>query len=212
MLPALIPSLIQGGLGLAQTLGGLIGAKKRRTEAEKAARPDVGIMDFYNKALAQYSPDASKSKFYQTQQNQIGRGLATGIGASQTRRGGLSAISGLVQGASDASARAGVQAEQMGRQDLNTLGYASRLAGTERDKRNNLILQRSAQKSNLFNMGLGNIMKGASSAAYAYGEGAANDGDSGDLTYLPERPRTQFQRTQPRQPKLPTLMSSRRGS
>ena len=179
MAPALIPALIQGGLGLGQTIGGLIGARKRRKEAEKAARPDVGIMDYYNKSLARYSPNAYKSTYYQQMQNQIGRGLATGIGATQSRRGGLSTIPGLVQGATDASARAAAQAEQMGRQDLSNLGYAARLAGTERDKMNNLIMQRYAQKVNLLNQGLGNIMKGGSSAAYAYGEGSADGGGSG---------------------------------
>lgn len=183
MLPAIvpfIPAIAQGALGLGQTIFGAIGAAKARRKAEaaiRAMRPDQGILDYYNKALARYSPNAYQSAYYQQMQNQIQRGLATGLGASQTRRGGLMALPGLVQGSLDQQARAAGQAEQMQAQALGQLGGAAQVRAAEirrpQEANINLLLSKAAQKATLLNQGLQNIYGGASTAAYQLGEGAA---------------------------------------
>lgn len=176
-----IPAIGQGLMGLGQTIFGGLGAAKARRAAERdiaGRRPDEGIMNYYRQALARYSPDPYRSMYYQEQQRQAGRGLATGISAAQTRRGGLGAIGGLTQQYMDASARAGAQAEQMGRQDLAQLGSAARVAAAEKqrieDMKTNLLMQKWAQKAQLMNQGMQNIYGAGSTAAYMTGGGEDN--------------------------------------
>jgi hypothetical protein len=187
MLPAIvpfIPAIAQGVMGLGQTIFGALGAGKARREAERAVnamRPDQGIMDYYNKALARYNPNAYQSTYYQQMQNQINRGLATGLGASQTRRGGLMALPGLVQGSMDQQARAAAQAEQIAGQDLSRLAGAAQMSAADRrrveEAKTNLLLQKWAQKAKLMNQGLQNIYGAGSTAAYLMGgDGSGSSG------------------------------------
>lgn len=161
----MIPALIQGGIGLAQTIFGGLGAAKARRAAEKAMQPDQSVMDYYNKARAAYDPNAYRSAQFQQESGQLNRSLTSALGAAQTRRGGLMALPGLVQSGQDAMGRAVARAEQQRQSNLSQLGGASMRASAERDKMRNLLLQRYAQKANLMNQGMQNVFKGASTAA-----------------------------------------------
>jgi hypothetical protein len=151
---AFAPAIAKGVFGLAQSIFG--GGARRRAEREleqqaKSYEVSPGIMDYYQKALARYSPDPYKSPLYQEQQKQIGRNLATGIGAAQDRRSGLSAISRLTQGASDASA-------------LSQLGQAAQMRNAAEQKKfdmlYNLKAQRAGQAATRESQGFQNIFGG----------------------------------------------------
>lgn len=156
----------------AQAVGGLFqsifsGRKRKERELEKYAdtwRPSESILDLYNKAYSRYNPNAYQSKMYQEQQNQIQRNLATGIGASQDRRGGLANIAALTQGANDASRRAATAAEQMQGQQLSQLGQAAaQKAAQDRygyEMKYNLLAAKAGQAARTQNMGLQNIYGG----------------------------------------------------
>jgi hypothetical protein len=161
--------IIAGG---AQALGGVAqtlfsGEKKANRKLEafaKTIKPSSSILDYYNKALAKYSPNAYTSAAYQQQQNQIGRNLATGITSSQNRRGGLATIGGLVQNANDASARAGAAAEQQQGQNLSRLGQAAQMQTREMQRpeemQYNLLSAKAGQAASRKNQGLKNIFGG----------------------------------------------------
>jgi len=166
---------------ILQTVGGLLqtafsGVKKANKNLENFAntyKPNESIMDFYSKALSKYSPNAYNSASYRQQTNNIGRNLSTGINAAQTRRGGLATISGLVQGANDASGRAVAQAEQQQNQDLAQLGTATNMKAAE-DKipfqiKYNLLSAKAGQAAKMKNNGLQNIFGGLSSGASLFG-------------------------------------------
>jgi hypothetical protein len=166
--------IIAGGLktvgGLAQTI--FSGEKKANRKLEQFAntyKPNESIMDFYNKALSRYDSNAYNSAAYKQQTNQIGRNLATGIGASQSRRGGLATIGGLVQGSNDASARAAAQAEQQQAQSLGQLGQAAGMKTQEQkypfEMKYNLLAAKAGQAARTKNMGLQNIFGGLSDVA-----------------------------------------------
>lgn len=177
--------IIAGGLktvgGLAQTI--FSGEKKANRKLEQFAntyKPNESIMDFYNKALSRYDSNAYNSAAYKQQTNQIGRNLATGIGASQSRRGGLATIGGLVQGSNDASARAAAQAEQQQAQSLGQLGQAAGMKTQEQkypfEMKYNLLAAKAGQAARTKNMGLQNIFGGLSDVA-----GMAGGGDPDNI-------------------------------
>jgi len=186
--PLTIASLASGAL---KTIGGGLqtlfsGEKKANRKLERFAdtyKPNESIMDFYNKALAKYDPNAYNSAAYRQQTNQIGRNLATGIGASQNRRGGLATIGGLVQGSNDASARAAAQAEQQQGQDLSRLGQAAGMKTQEQrypfEMKYNLLAAKAGQAARTKNMGLQNIFGGLSDVAGMAGGGDGGTGAAG---------------------------------
>lgn len=156
--------------GLAQSI--FSGRKRKERELEKYAetwKPSQSILDYYNQAYARYNPNAYQSKMYQEQQNQIQRNLATGIGASQERRGGLANIAALTQGASDSSRRAATAAEQMQGQQLSQLGSAAQQkAAQDRygyELKYNLLAQKAGQAARTQNMGLQNLYGGLADLA-----------------------------------------------
>jgi hypothetical protein len=173
---SLIPAGLQTLAGIGQTL--FSGEKKANKKLEKFAnsyKPNESIMDLYNKALSRYDTNAYNSAGYRQQTNNINRNLVTGINASQTRRGGLSTISGLVQGANDASGRAVVQAEQQQAQQLGQLAQATGMKAAE-DKvpfelKYNLLAAKAGQAARTKNMGLQNIFGGLSNASSMLGGG-----------------------------------------
>lgn len=165
---------ITGGL---QALGGLAqfafsGVKKANRRLEKfvnSYKPNASILDYYNKALNNYSANPYTSQSYQNQTNRIGRNLATGISASQDRRGGLANISALVQGSNDAEARAASQAEAAQRQNLGVLGGATRMKAQEDFKpfemKYNLLAAKAGAAATQKRQGLQNMFGGFSNAA-----------------------------------------------
>lgn len=171
-----IVGLIGAGLGLYQTIAGGVKAKKNEKELEAQAKgfqPNQSIMDYYNKALAKYSPNPYQSVSYGQQKNQINRNLATGINATQNRRLGVGAIGGLVQQANDASARAAGNAESQGNQQLGILGQAAGAKTAEEQKRFDMLYNLKAMKAgagaSMENSGISNLYGGLSTAATLYG-------------------------------------------
>ena len=151
-MPVTTAALIAGGV---KVLGGVAqaafsGRKKKERDLEKFANsytPNSSIMDYYNKSLARYNANPYQSQSYQNQQNLINRNLATGLSASQDRRGGLAALSGLVQGSNDASARAGAMAENQQAQALSQLGSAAGAKTREDSKKFDMIYNLKAMKA-----------------------------------------------------------------
>jgi len=164
-------SLGMGGaqtlFGIGQAIAGAAQVKRTQRDLENQAnsfKPNQSILDYYNKSLQRYSANPYNSQQYQTQQNMIGRNMATGINASQNKRLGLSAIGGLVQGANDASAKAVSQAEAEQGQNLNRLGQASGMKTNEEQKKfdmlYNLKAMKAGQAANTVNSGIRNIFGG----------------------------------------------------
>ena len=167
-----IPGLLQAVGGLIQGIFGGGARRKAQKELEGMVnkyQPNSSIMDYYNKALSKYSSNPYTSQFYQNQQNQIQRNLATGVSALQDRRSALAGIGKSVQIANDATARAGANAEQQQRQDLGILGAATGMkAGEDRrkfDMKYNLLAQKAGQSASTGNMGYRNIFGGLSNLA-----------------------------------------------
>jgi hypothetical protein len=146
-MPVTIASAAASGVGaLSQGIGALFTAKKRKRaereyEAEIAKqKPDEGIMDVYNKAVARYNPNAYQSAFYnQQKQNVLGQ-QAAGIGALQDRRSALAGIPSITQASNRALQSAGVAAEQQQAQQLSQLSGAASAAAAEKNRIKNLKL------------------------------------------------------------------------
>ena len=167
---------ISGGLqflgGLGQTI--TAGVKKANRNLEKQVnsyQKNDSIMDFYNKSLNQYSANAYDSIGYQNDTNKIQRNLASGIGASQDKRGGLSTIAGLVQGANNADANAAQRAVVAQRQNLQMLGSATRMKAVEDfrpfEMKYNLLAAKAGAAAKQKKDGMQNMFGGLSSAASA---------------------------------------------
>ena len=165
---------ITGGL---QALGGLVqtftsGVKKKEKALEALAdsyKPNEGIVDYYNKALAKYDPNPYTSQSYLNDTNKIQRNLGTGLAASQDRRGGLGTLSTLVQGANDAGANAASRAENQQNQALSQLGNAARVKAQEDFKpfemKYNLLAAQAGAAAKQKAQGLQNFYGGLASMA-----------------------------------------------
>lgn len=169
-----IPAIAQGLFGLGQSI--FSGRKRAERELKKLAnsyKPNQGIMDYYNKALSRYSANPYESLSYKQRENIIGRNLATGIGASQDRRSGLATVTGLVQGANDAGARASAEAEQQQAQALGQLGQAAQVKAAEErrpfEMKYNLLAQKAGQAATRQNMGIQNIFGALGTASVLMG-------------------------------------------
>lgn len=135
-------------LGLGQTL--FSGKRKAENNLENYAnsyQPNQSIMDYYNKALAKYNPNAYDSAAYQNRRNVNAQNLTTGINALQDRRAGVGNISSLVQGADQANASAAGQAESEQRANLGQLGAASNAKANEDSKKYDLKYNLLAMKA-----------------------------------------------------------------
>ena len=178
-------SIIQGGLGLGQMIGGAIGAAKGRKELKSLLAnapkytPDTGIMSYYNQLqqLAGVSP--TQSAMYKRQMQNIDRITSGGLRGAQDRRGGLAAASSLARSASDAALNAEVAASQQQAQRLGALGAAAQAAAGESRRAFDINVmqpwqtkaqmagQRAAGGAQTFNIGAGNIFGAGSSLAQA---------------------------------------------
>lgn len=127
----------QGVIGGIQAIGGAITQKKYTKKLEgliAGYKPNAGIMDYYNKALARYSSNPYTSSLYNQQTKNINRNINAGISALQDKRLALGGISSLVQGGNDASLKAATNAEQLQGQQLSQLGGAAQSAAQEQYK------------------------------------------------------------------------------
>ena len=172
---AMLPGIMQGFGGLAQTIFGGGRARRAQRELEKLQTPvyqkSKSIGDYYTKALNRYSADPTKSAMYQTQMQNIQRGTATGLNALRDRRS--SSVTGLVQAQNDASLQAGAAAEQQQAQALNQLGQAAQMqAGEEKmafqynqvapyEKKAALLGAKAAGGNQMMNAGIQNVMGAA---------------------------------------------------
>lgn len=159
-------------------------AKRKKAEAAlenqvNQEKPDSSILDYYNKALAKYSPNPYQSISYNQQNNQIQRNLATGLNNAQDRRLGLGALGGLVQQANDSSAKAVANADAQGRQDLSVLGGAAQRLSSEKkrlfDMKYNLLAMKAGQSAATENAGYRNIYGGLSNLSTLLGGGKKED-------------------------------------
>lgn len=135
-------------LGIGQTLfSGKHRAEKNLEDYANSYQPNQSIMDYYNKALAKYNPNAYQSAEYQNRANINSRNLTTGINAASDRRAGVGALSSLVQGADDANANAASQAEAAQRGNLGQLGAAAGAKSAEDSKKYDLKYNLLAMKA-----------------------------------------------------------------
>lgn len=184
-----VSAAIAGAGALAQGIGSLFTAKKRRKaereyEAEIAKqKPDEGIMDVYNKALARYNPNAYQSAFYnQQKQNVLGQ-QAAGIGALQDRRSALAGIPSITQASNRALQSAGVAAEQQQAQQLGQLSGAAGAVAAEKNRIKNLKLgvmgRKAANLAETQNMlTQGAINTGIKGLSYLYGRDKSKKTDN----------------------------------
>jgi hypothetical protein len=165
-----ISSGISALTGVAQAIGGAIQQKKYTKKVEgmvKGYKPNASIMDFYNKALAKYSPNAYDSASYRQGQQNIQSNLATGISATQNRGAGVGAVGSLVAGANRASLGNIANAENINSAALGRLGQATTMKAQE-DKYGfemlaNLYGAKATGGANIMNAGLTNIGNAANS-------------------------------------------------
>lgn len=158
-------------------------SENKLEEQANSFQPNASILDYYNKALAKYSPNPYQTASYSQQSNEINRNLATGLNAASNKRLGLGAIGGLVQQANDASARAAGNAEASNRQDLSQLAQAAGMKTNEQQKKFDLMYNLTAAKAGAYaqtqNTGLQNLYGGLSNAAYMYASQEKSPWDNG---------------------------------
>ena len=131
--------MIPAILGTAQALFGIgqsifSGRKKaernlnKQIDAAPKTTANKSILDFYNNALQRYGVDPTSSSLYKTQQQNIGRNVASGVASMQDRRLGNSGISSLLRAANDASLNSVAAAEQQRDQRFGVLGNATNMS------------------------------------------------------------------------------------
>ena len=149
--------VLQTGLGILQRGAGYRQAKK----ALKDLGPNQGILDYYEQAKQRYGVSPTESALYKRQQQNIGRNVATGLGALQREGNVLGGVSSLVRGASDAALNAEIAAEQQRAQRFGQLGSAAQMKASEELRPKQLAFQLAAQKAaggtQLANVGMSNI-------------------------------------------------------
>lgn len=177
--PSLIGPLIQGGIGLVQSIFGGSRAHKAQRALENLQTPTYekskAIGDYYNKALQRYNINPYQSNMYNQQQRNIQRGMVAGINALQDRRSAIGGISKLVQSQNDASLKAAAAAEGQQAQAFGQLGQAAGMqAGEDRqafninkmlpyEKQYSLLAQKAAGGNQTMNAGIQNLFGAGSS-------------------------------------------------
>lgn len=168
-------ALIQGGAGLAQTIGGAIQAAKGRKELQReiAAMPKYqqskGILDYYGQASQRFGVSPTESAMYKRQMRNIERGLSSGVASLQDRRSALAGIPKTTRAAADAALDAEVAAEAERSRRFGQLGQAAQMKRAEEmaafqqnlvapsQLRMQLASQRAAGGSQIANVGMSNI-------------------------------------------------------
>lgn len=185
MLPALIPGIAQGVIGLGQMIFGGGKARKAQRELERLQTPqynqNASVLDHYNRALQRFNTDPYSSSLFKMQQQNAARGLTQGINAAGDRRSGLAAISGLVQGQNDSLLKAGISAEQERAQRFNQLANATGMKANEDqmafqynqvapyEKKYNLLAMKAGAANQTANAGMSNLYGGIGSISSIMG-------------------------------------------
>jgi hypothetical protein len=187
-------SLGAGGLQFLTGLGQSIFSGRKK--AEKALNKQIdsapkvtankSIMDFYNTALARYGVSPTDSALYKQQSKNIGRNVATGIGALQDRRSGLGGVSSILRAANDANLNANVAAEQQRNQRFGQLGQAAGMQSQEEkyvfnqnqmlpfELKTNMAAQKLQGANQRTNAGMQNIFGGFNTIASGFSQGENN--------------------------------------
>lgn len=166
---------LQTVIGGIQSIVGSRRAKKAQNQLEglvNSYQPNQSILDYYNKALSRYNPDPYNSAMYRMQNQQAGRGLATGINALQDRRSALMGLPSLISNYNNANLKAAATAEQQQAQALSQLGQATGMKANEDarkfDMKYNLLGQKASGGNQIMNAGFRNIFGGIGSAGNMY--------------------------------------------
>lgn len=132
---AALPLIAQGVGGLAQIFGS--NTKKYQKKLEELTNQSPlysgggGVMDYYNKALQNYTPNPYSSRMYNKSINDIQRGTATGLSALNDRRSALAGVGKLVAIQDDATQKAAINAEQEQQRRLSQVGTAAGMKTNE---------------------------------------------------------------------------------
>ncbi len=178
---------IQGGLGLAQTIGGFFQGKKAQKELERlnapTYAPNQGIANYYKTALNRFQTNPYASQGYTVAQQNANRNLSAGLGALNDRRGGIAGISRLSAINNDAMLKAGVSAENQQNQRFGQLGGATQMKAAD-DKyafqtnqlmpyqqKYNRLAGKAAGGNQIMNAGIQNVFGGLGSMTQAQGLG-----------------------------------------
>lgn len=167
----------QAALGIGQAVAGFIQQRKATKALEKMQSPtytpNKSITDYYNKSLAKYNINPANTDLYRMQEQQAGRGLASGLSALQGRGQALAGVNSLVQAKNDSLLKAGVEAEQQQGQNLNRLGQAAAMKTTEDqrefeinqqqpfERKYNLKAMKASGGTSIANAGISNIFGAA---------------------------------------------------
>jgi hypothetical protein len=180
--------------GTAQTLlgiGQMIFSHKGRDERDlqnyaNTIKPNQSIMDYYNKALAKYNPNAYASSEYQNSIKQNQQNQATSLAAANSRHAGVGVIGGIAAGTANQDASAAGQAEAAQRQNFGQLGQATNMSTSDTNRIQELQFNLRAQKAAAAGAGQAagaqNISGGLQSgsnllmAQKIYGGGTGNQG------------------------------------
>lgn len=162
---------IQSAIGIAQTIGGYIQAHRAQKQLEgmvDSYRPNASILDYYNKAINNYSANPYNSAMYRaaTQRNQ--QNFVTAINSAKDRRGALGALPGLVSATNNADLNAVAGATNQQSKSLAQLGSATQVKAAEDFKpfqlKYNLQSQKAQGGNQIMNAGLQNVVGGLQSA------------------------------------------------
>jgi len=151
---AALAPFIPAALGAATSgISSLVAAGKRNKaerDLENFAKTDKvssSILDYYNKAYNQYSPNAYQSAEYNAQMRNVLGSQAAGINALQNRRSALAGIPSITQASNVASQRAAAGAEAAQRSNLGILGQAAGAKAREEQRLFGNIFNLKAQKA-----------------------------------------------------------------
>lgn len=184
------------GLGGLQTVGGILQSVfsgKHKTEKAledytNSYRKNPSIMDYYNKALNQYSANPYDSAGYRMATQNASRGLNTSLNALGSRRSLLAGLPTAVQGYNDANLKAEANAEGQQRANLGVLGNATRMKAAEDrvpfDLKYNLLAQKAAGANATKAAGWKNIFGGLGAGALGLGNKKSNgQSNNGNLDF-----------------------------
>lgn len=169
MLPAIL-----GAVGIGQAIGGLIGrakGKKGIAAAEKMFTPykeDVGIADYYNKALQQATATGLDTVEGRLGQQKLQRSLQTALAATKGQRG--RGVENILRASGEAQAGMLGNLAAQRRANLGMLGQAAGARAAQRareyqynvlapaERKYRLEAQRMAEGGSMIGRGLGNIL------------------------------------------------------
>lgn len=188
-MPPVSPAMIMSGVQALGGLGQMIFSGRKKAERElnalqvPTAQGSRSISNFYNEALGRYNVSPTDSAMYRRQQQNINRGLATGLNSLRGRGSALAGAGRLFGGASDAYLNAEVAAENERNRRFSQLGQAAGMQ-TEDERRlfeinqmmpfqrkDRLAQMKLAAANARFDAGMSNLAGAAGNAAMLMGGG-----------------------------------------